>query len=109
MPDDFTKVASLSEVSEGQMVAVRASDGAEVLLANVGGEIYAISDICSHAEAWLDTGWLHGASLEVECPLHEGRFDLRTGEATRDPATDPIRSYNVRVEGSDILLGPAKN
>ena len=106
MADDFVRVSSVSDVKEGNVLAVRGPNNDEVMLAKCAGQIYAVNNICSHAEAWLDAGWLHPESLEIECPLHEGRFDLRNGKATRDPAEDPIKSYPVRIEGDDVFLGP---
>ena len=52
----------------------------------------------------LDQGTLVG--IEVECPLHEGRFDLRTGQDTNPPADEPVAAFAVRVEGDDVLVGP---
>ena len=105
MADNFTRVASVSEVPPGQMIAVIA-DGNELLLANVGGQFFALSNICSHEWAYLSEGWLKEESLEVECPLHEGRFDLRSGRPTALPPDEPVPSYEVKVEGDDILVGP---
>lgn len=107
MANDYTRVASMSDIADGEMIAVRISDGSEVLLTRIGDQIHAVSNICSHAEAWLDAGWLHPESLEIECPLHEGRFDLRTGAVTHDPPDEPIKAYPVRIEGDDILVAPA--
>ncbi len=81
--------------------------GEELLLARRGDEFFVLDSVCSHALGYLDQGTLVGC--EIECPLHDGRFDLRTGRATRDPAVDPIRAYQVRVEGTAILVGPAKS
>ncbi len=107
MADGFNKVGTLAGLKEGRLLSVR-RDGEEIVLARVGVEIYALGAICSHADAWLDSGWLHADTLELECPLHEGRFDLRSGRPTREPPDEPVRSYAVRVEGDDILLGPSQ-
>jgi nitrite reductase/ring-hydroxylating ferredoxin subunit len=101
----FVKVAKTSDLAEGGMLAVRVGD-TEVLLASVQGHYYAISNICSHAAAWLDQGDLRPATWEVQCPLHQGRFDLRTGKPTAAPPNRPVAVYAVRVEGEDILVGP---
>ena len=76
----------------------------EILVLRVGGEHYAISNICSHEEVWLDDGIVHEESCELECPMHEGRFDLRTGEATHEPAEEPIPTFSVFVEGDDVFV-----
>lgn len=101
----FVKVAKTSDLADGKMMAVDA-DGEEILLARIGDKYYAINNVCSHAAAWLDQGDLLPATYEVQCPLHEGRFDLRTGAPTHEPAEEPVEVYAVRVEGDDILVGP---
>ena len=72
----LVKVASRSDIDEGQLMAVEAN-GAEIVLACVGGEVFALDALCSHAHGYLDEGWLEGCT--VVCPLHAGSFDLRSG------------------------------
>jgi nitrite reductase/ring-hydroxylating ferredoxin subunit len=103
--DTFVKVAKTHDLAEGGMVAVMVGDS-EILLARVQGQYYAVSNVCSHAYAWLDQGDLRPATWEVQCPLHQGRFDLRTGKPTAGPANQPVQVYAIRVEGEDILVGP---
>ena len=85
------------------MVPVTAN-GLEVVLVKVRGTVFAFEANCSHQDAWLDGGWIHLESLEVECPLHEGRFDLRTGEPTCLPPVKPIKTFSVQIEGDDIFV-----
>jgi 3-phenylpropionate/trans-cinnamate dioxygenase ferredoxin subunit len=101
----FVKVAQADELSPGQMKMVEVGED-QVLLANVDGTIYACADICSHAYASLSEGDLTGA--EVQCPLHGGSFDVTTGEPMSAPAEDKIKTYQVRLSGGDVLLGPAQ-
>lgn len=108
MEEGFARVASLSELPDGEMKAVQAPDGVQVAIANIKGEIFCFENMCSHEDASLHFGWLLPDICQVECPLHEGRFDLKTGAATQAPAEVPIRIYNVRVDGDDILVGPRK-
>ena len=100
----FVKVAKTHDLAEGSMRAVLVED-TDLLLAQVQGQYYAISNICSHADVWLHPGELRPATWEVQCPLHQGRFDLRTGHPTAWPASQPVQVYAVRVEGEDILVG----
>ncbi len=100
----FVKVAQVGDLSPGEMIAVEVG-GDRVLLANVGGNIHAIDDICSHAYASLSEGDLSGE--EVECPLHGSAFNVITGEVLTPPADESIRVYQLRIDGDDILLGPA--
>lgn len=100
---DFVKVAAVGDLASGEMRLVTAN-GDDVVLARVGDEYFAVEVLCSHAFGMLDGGTLHG--YELECPIHVGRFDLRTGSPTQFPAEDPIATYAVRVEDGAILIGP---
>jgi nitrite reductase/ring-hydroxylating ferredoxin subunit len=90
------------------MKTFTAPDGVKVTIANIGGELFCIEDMCSHDFASLNFGWLLPELCQVECPVHEGRFDLRTGAAVQMPAEYPVKAYSVRASGDDILVGPAK-
>ncbi|HEV2262877.1 MAG TPA: non-heme iron oxygenase ferredoxin subunit [Candidatus Rubrimentiphilum sp.] len=94
-------VAKRSEIPDGaaQRYVV---DGTEVLLCNVGGEIYAVEDICTHDGGALDQGELEGA--RIVCPRHGANFDVRTGEALTLPAVIPLPTYTVRVADDDIYV-----
>ena len=76
--------------------------GRDIALYNAGGEIFATDNICTHGQARLCEGFLEGH--EIECPLHQGRFDVRTGQPSCAPVTEAIRSYPVRVEGGRVFL-----
>lgn len=101
--DDFVRVASVNDLSEGNMMLVEVGDE-RILLSNVEGELYAIGEVCPHEEGPLAEGFVDGA--EVECPWHGSLFDLRTGANTGPPASDPVPKYALRLEGDDILVGP---
>ena len=77
-------------------------EGAKILLANVGGRIYALHDECSHEEFALSNGELTGS--EVTCILHGARFDLATGAPRALPAVRPVKTYEARVEGEEIQV-----
>jgi nitrite reductase/ring-hydroxylating ferredoxin subunit len=103
--DEFERVAAVGDLASGEMTLVTAN-GEDIVLARVGDSYYAVEAICSHAFGMLNEGTLHGH--ELECPIHEGRFDLRTGEPTHEPADQPITAYEVRVEDDMIHVGPPK-
>jgi nitrite reductase/ring-hydroxylating ferredoxin subunit len=65
----------------------------------------AIDALQLQRDAWLHQGDLRPATWEAQCPLHQGRFDLRTGHPTVWPSSEPVQVYAVRVEGEDILVG----
>jgi nitrite reductase/ring-hydroxylating ferredoxin subunit len=96
---EFVKVARVGDVKEGAGLCVEAG-GQRIGLFRVDGEVYAIDDMCSHADASLCDGSVSGD--EVVCPLHAATFNIRTGEATGPPAYEPVRTYQVRIEGEDI-------
>ena len=97
----FIKVAQVSEIRPGEMISVEV-ENEQVLLVNLDGNIHAVDDICSHAYATLSEGELSGE--EVECPLHGGGFNTVTGQPTNPPASEPLRVYQVQIEGDDILV-----
>jgi 3-phenylpropionate/trans-cinnamate dioxygenase ferredoxin subunit len=101
MPDPYTTVASLNELRTRKLLCVEAQ-GMRLALAYVDGKVFAVDDMCSHEDASLAKGSLHGEC--VKCPLHGSRFDLNSGAALDEPAEDPIRTYPVRIEGDDILV-----
>ena len=98
---EFVRVAGRGDVPAGEMLIVEI-EGEEVVLANVNGEIYAFGGECTHRGGPLGEGLLEGD--EVECPFHQGRFNVKTGEAVQEPPTDPIPTYQVQVEGDDIRV-----
>ena len=76
--------------------------GLRIALAYVDGKVFAVDDLCSHEDASLSKGSLHGEC--VTCPLHGSRFDLNTGAALDEPAEEPVQTYPVRIDGDDILV-----
>jgi naphthalene 1,2-dioxygenase system ferredoxin subunit len=76
--------------------------GRDVAFYKVGDEVYATDNICTHGHARLCDGFLDGH--EIECPLHQGKFDVRDGSARCLPVTEPIRSYPVKIEGSRVFI-----
>jgi nitrite reductase/ring-hydroxylating ferredoxin subunit len=89
-------VAKLRDLPEGKAMRVDV-DGIDVALVHSEGQVFAIDDICSHAEVSLSEGEVEGCF--IECWLHGSRFDLRTGEPSGPPATEPVPVYRARVEG----------
>lgn len=93
------EAAALGALSEGEPYGIEIA-GHHIALYRVGNEYYATSNICTHAEALLSDGMLDGC--EIECPLHMGRFDIRTGEALTSPVEIDIQTYPVRVVGDRL-------
>lgn len=105
---DYELVAQLDEIPDGgiKQVVVR---GEPVGLYRVGEDVYAVHDICTHEEAYLSEGDFELDDLEVECPLHGSHFNVETGEVRILPATRPVMTYQVKVEGGRVMVGPENN
>ena len=100
-PDGFVPVAKTTDVPLGRMIVV-AIDRERIMLANVEGRFYALSDMCGHRNAPLSRGKLDGHI--VECPLHFAQFDVRTGKLVDGPISADVPIYEVRVEGDTVLV-----
>lgn len=98
----FYEVATRDEVPSGERLFLEI-DGYAITLFNIGGELFAIDDTCSHEDCSLGEGDLEG--YEIICPCHFARFDVRTGKVLAPPAVVDIRTYPVRVEGDKIFVG----
>ena len=103
MPDDFVKAAEVGELASGERKLVDMG-GQPVLLFNLGGGYYAVDEECSHAFGRLSMGEARGD--EVGCPVHAAVFNIKTGAALSQPATEPLTVYSVRVEDGNVLIGP---
>jgi 3-phenylpropionate/trans-cinnamate dioxygenase ferredoxin subunit len=96
------RVAGLNNIQPGGLLSVEAG-GVPICLARLeSGDVYAVSNICSHEEIELADGDLQGK--ELECPAHGSRFDVITGAADGFPAENPIATYPVTVDGDDIYV-----
>ena len=95
------RACALSELPEEGAIRV-VLDGVPICVARTLGEVFAVSDICSHADVSLSEGDVEDGT--VECWLHGSRFDLRTGAPTGLPATKPVATYPVVIEGDDVLI-----
>ena len=76
--------------------------GRDIAVYTVGGAVYATDNVCTHGQARLCDGFLDGH--EIECPLHQGKFDVRSGQPTCAPATEALRTYPVKIEGGRVWL-----
>lgn len=76
--------------------------GKDLALYAVGGAVFATDNICTHGHARLCDGFLDGH--EIECPLHQGKFDIRDGQPTCEPVTVALRTYPVKIEGGRVFV-----
>lgn len=91
----------LSDLAENKAVKVEL-DGRDICVVRQGSEVFAIADLCSHAEASLSEGDV--TTGRIECWLHGAEFDLRSGEAVTLPASAPIETYSVSIEGNTVRI-----
>ncbi|CAA9354667.1 MAG: Ferredoxin, 2Fe-2S [uncultured Frankineae bacterium] len=95
------RACALSELAEDTALRVELA-GRPVCIARSGGEVFALADVCSHADVALSEGEVEDG--HIECWLHGSMFDLRTGRPTGLPATKPVPTFPVTVEGDDVLV-----
>jgi naphthalene 1,2-dioxygenase system ferredoxin subunit len=98
---EWTDATGMDDVPADDVIGILVA-GRDIALYNAGGEIFATDNICTHGHARLCEGFLEGH--EIECPLHQGKFDVRTGQPSCAPVTEAIRSYPVRIEGGRVFL-----
>jgi len=99
--DFWVEAAALDELPQDDVKGVQV-EGLDVALYRVDGEVFATADMCTHAQARLCEGFLEGH--EIECPLHQGRFDIRSGTALCAPLTEDLRVYPVRIEEGRVFI-----
>jgi nitrite reductase/ring-hydroxylating ferredoxin subunit len=103
MPEsEWVRVASASEVATGQVIAVKLGDRDVALYHLDSGEFCATDNVCTHEFARLSNGFLE--DNEIECPLHAGRFDVRTGAALCPPVDTDLEVFEVKLSGDDVLI-----
>jgi 3-phenylpropionate/trans-cinnamate dioxygenase ferredoxin subunit len=97
----YVRACSVAELPETGVISVELA-GDEIAIVRTQGEVFAIRDWCSHAAVPLSEGEVDGYT--IECWLHGSCFDLRTGKPTAMPATVPVPTYPVKIEGDDVLV-----
>ena len=100
---EFVPVAGVDDIAEGTVQSFVVGDE-EVAVARCDGGFYAFTNICSHAHAYLAEGEVDTDECVIECPLHGARFDLETGRVRALPATEPIRTFPVRIVDGQLAV-----
>lgn len=99
--DLYTAVANIDEVTPGTKKVVEVG-GKSILICNSDDKLFAVRNLCSHADEPLECGRMKGGW--IACPLHGARFDLATGEALNAPASAPVEIYPLRVVDGRIEI-----
>jgi nitrite reductase/ring-hydroxylating ferredoxin subunit len=102
MADGWVRVAGKGDIEEGAVMGFRVGKHDVAVYHLPGGEFRATDNICTHEYAQLSDGWLE--NCEIECPLHAGKFDVRTGKGLGAPIDKDLAVYELRVEGDDLLV-----
>ena len=97
----FVKLASTGDVKPNSMMQVVVSNQ-KILLSNVNGNYYAISDVCMHRGCQLSKGKLEGET--VTCPCHGSKYDLKTGNFLKGPTKKGEPKYELKVQDKDIMI-----
>lgn len=98
---NMIKVAEVSDIPVGGAKKVSLED-VDIAIFNIGGELYAIGDTCTHEQASLSEGDVDGDN--ISCARHGATFNIKTGEVVALPAIIPAATYRVKIEGNDIML-----
>lgn len=97
----WTDALALDAVPDEDVMAV-AVQGRELAFYGVDGQVYVTDNICTHGHARLSDGFLEGR--EIECPLHQGKFDVCSGKALCAPLSADLRSYPVKIENGRVYV-----
>ncbi|MFT5107715.1 MAG: 3-phenylpropionate/trans-cinnamate dioxygenase ferredoxin subunit [Verrucomicrobiales bacterium] len=100
MPEPIS-IAKTTDLEEGQGKCFVVNDH-KIAVFKSEGEFYAMDDLCTHADAPLSDGWVNKGC--VACPWHGAEFDLKTGAAMTPPASSPVKTYPVTIDGEDIRI-----
>ena len=95
------------DVPPGDLLGVVTTRGERICIANCDGELLAVSNVCTHQDFEMSLGTIRPGCV-IECAWHGAQFDVRTGDVIREPATEPLPVYHVRIANGEILVGPRR-
>jgi naphthalene 1,2-dioxygenase system ferredoxin subunit len=101
MTQNWIDVTAAESVPDEEVTGIEAG-GKDLALYRIGDEMFATDNICTHGFARLSDGFLDG--FEIECPLHQGCFDIRSGKATCPPVSQDIATYPVKIENGRVFV-----
>jgi nitrite reductase/ring-hydroxylating ferredoxin subunit len=91
-----------NEILQGEPRCFELPNGTRIALFKIDDEIYAIDDKCTHGSASLSEGWQEAGV--IECPFHGGSFNIRTGQPVSFPCVEPVRTYEVKLDGDTVAI-----
>jgi 3-phenylpropionate/trans-cinnamate dioxygenase ferredoxin subunit len=95
------EVADESALGDDEALGITVGE-VPIAIVRAGGALHAVHNICTHQYALLSDGYVEDGC--IECPLHQGKFELTTGNAMCAPVTEPVKVYPVKAEGGRILV-----
>jgi naphthalene 1,2-dioxygenase system ferredoxin subunit len=101
MSDQWIDVTATEDIPEDDVIGIDIA-GKSIALYRVEGEVFATDNLCTHGNARLCDGFLEGH--EIECPLHQGKFDIRNGKAMCAPLTEDVKTYPIKIEGDRVFV-----
>ncbi|MBJ7553419.1 non-heme iron oxygenase ferredoxin subunit [Marinomonas spartinae] len=101
MNNNWIEIINIDDIPEEDVIGVNVS-GHNIALYKVEGEVFATDNICTHGHALLSDGFLEDG--EIECPLHQGRFCIKSGKAMSEPLTEDIKTYATKTEGNQVFV-----
>ena len=101
MSDQWIDVTATEDIPEDNVIGVDIA-GKSIALYRVEGEVFATDNLCTHGNARLCDGFLEGH--EIECPLHQGKFDIRNGKAMCAPLTEDVKTYPIKIEDDRVFV-----
>ena len=107
---EWLDVAAVYEVPDGDVMAVSPAHtaGREIALVRLGTEVFAIDATCTHGKANLCGGFVEEDG-SIECPLHQGRFDVKSGRALCAPLTQDLAVHAVRIDSGRVFVRLAES
>jgi naphthalene 1,2-dioxygenase system ferredoxin subunit len=101
MSDQWIDVSATEDIPEDDVIGIDVG-GKSIALYRVEGEVFATDNLCTHGNARLCDGFLEGH--EIECPLHQGKFDIRNGKAMCAPLTEDVKIYPIKIDGDRVFV-----
>ncbi|WP_191600420.1 non-heme iron oxygenase ferredoxin subunit [Marinomonas algicola] len=101
MSNNWIDTINIEEVPEDDVIGVNVN-GHQIALYKVDDEVFATDNVCTHGQALLSDGFLEDG--EIECPLHQGRFCIKSGKAMNEPLTEDIKTYETKIEEGQVFL-----
>jgi len=99
--ENWVDIIGVDDLPKDDVIGVEV-DGVDIAIYTIEGKVYATDNICTHGQARLCDGFLEGNA--IECPLHQGKFDVRDGKPLCEPASEPLRTFDVKIENSRVYV-----